>query len=57
MDEQIIIFCPDCCGKFDVEQSDIIEDDILECRLCGAEILVVQEDPIRLKLVGAGEEV
>ncbi len=51
MEKEIIIFCPDCRGKFQVNESDIIEDDILECPLCGAELIVVQEDPIKLRLV------
>ena len=51
MEKQIIIFCPDCRGKFHVDKSDIIEDDIIECPLCGAELVVLQEDPIKLKLV------
>ena len=51
MEKQIVIFCPDCRGKFDVAKHDIIEDDMLECPLCGAEMVVLQEDPIKLKLV------
>ncbi len=51
MEKQIIIFCPDCRGKFDVNKVDIVEDDMIECPLCGAELVVLQEDPIKLKLV------
>ena len=55
MDEALIIFCPDCRGKFTIEQSDIIEDDIIECHLCGAELIVTNEDPIMLKPMSMDE--
>lgn len=44
------LYCPDCRGRFEVEGSDIAEGEVLECSLCGAEILVKQENPIRIKL-------
>jgi predicted RNA-binding Zn-ribbon protein involved in translation (DUF1610 family) len=55
MDESIIIYCPDCRGKFTVQRSDIIEDDIIECPLCGAELIVECEEPIKLKLMDMDE--
>lgn len=51
MSRNVTIFCPDCRGRFNVQRSDIIEEDILECSLCGAEIEVLQERPIKLRLV------
>jgi uncharacterized protein YbaR (Trm112 family) len=56
MIEEFIIYCPDCRGKFEVEESDFIEEEILECSLCGAEIVVVETDPIKLKLMEPGED-
>jgi len=50
MNRILVIYCPDCRGKFEIEHSDIEEDEILECSLCGAEIKVICENPIRLKL-------
>jgi len=52
MDNQTLVslFCPDCRGRFETEGADIAEDEVLECTLCGAEILILQEDPIRIKL-------
>jgi len=44
------LYCPDCRGRFEVESVDIEEGEVLECSLCGAEILVKQENPIRIKL-------
>lgn len=51
MSRNICIFCPDCRGRFYVKKSEIIEEDILECPLCGAEIEVLQEKPIRIRIV------
>ena len=51
MSKTVIIYCPDCRGKFSVPKSDIIEDDIIECSLCGASIHVLQENPIKLQLL------
>lgn len=56
MEKQLVIYCADCRGKFEVEIADIIEDDILECSLCGAEMVVVQEDPVKLRLVEPDDE-
>ncbi len=56
MTNEFIIYCPDCRGKFEVEETDMLEDDILECSLCGAEILVIQNDPIKLKLMEPEED-
>jgi len=49
-DVEVRIFCPDCRGKFEVMESDLLEGELLECSLCGAEIEVIQENPVRLRL-------
>jgi len=56
MIEEFIIYCPDCRGKFEVAAEDFTEEEILECDLCGAEIVVVEVDPIKLKLLEPGED-
>ncbi len=48
--ENLVIYCPDCRGKFEINSQDLIEDEICECSLCAAEIKVVSTDPIKLKL-------
>ena len=48
--EILVIYCPDCRGKFEINSQDLIEDEICECPLCAAEIKVVSTDPIKLKL-------
>ncbi|MCF7906156.1 hypothetical protein K9L63_03145 [Candidatus Gracilibacteria bacterium] len=56
MKKEIYIFCPDCRGKFEVERTDITEGEILECSLCGAEIEVLQEQPIKIRLLSEDNE-
>jgi uncharacterized protein YbaR (Trm112 family) len=56
MINEFIIYCPDCRGKFEVAAEDFMEEEILECDLCGAEIMVVETDPIKLKLLEPGED-
>jgi len=55
MAKRVIIYCPDCRGKFELDIADVIEGDIIECDLCGAEMIVVQEDPVKLKLYSEDE--
>ena len=49
-DEEVHIFCPDCRGRFTVGLDEIIEGDLVECTLCAAEIQVLEENPIKLRL-------
>lgn len=56
MNEEIYIFCPDCRGKFEVERTDIVEGEILECSLCGAEIEIIQQDPVKIQLLKEDDE-
>ena len=56
MINEFVIYCPDCRGKFDVAVEDFVEEEVLECDLCGAEIMVVETDPIKLKLMQPGED-
>lgn len=51
MNEEIVIYCPDCRGKISFNRDDIIEDDVIECDICGAEMLIEQEDPLQIRLV------
>ncbi len=48
--EEIIIFCPDCRGQFEIDSEDIVEGELIECPLCGAEIEVLSESPIKIRL-------
>ncbi len=56
MINEFIVYCPDCRGKFEVDAEDFVEEEILECDLCGAEIVVVGTDPIKLRLLEPGDD-
>jgi len=56
MEKILVIFCPDCRGKFEIKSSEIAEEEILECELCGAEIRVESVDPIKLKLFRSDDD-
>ncbi len=47
---EVIIYCGDCRGKFSVEVGDIVEEEIIECPLCAAEMQVMSEDPVKIQL-------
>ncbi len=55
-EEVLVIYCPDCRGKFEINNQELIEDEICECPLCAAEIKVICTDPIKLKLFKAEED-
>ena len=50
MQEFITLYCPDCRGKFELDTDDVLEGEVVECALCGAEILVKQKHPLQVKL-------
>lgn len=51
MHEEVEVFCEDCRGRFEVELDDLREGEIIECTLCGAELEIVQEEPLKMKIV------
>ncbi len=48
--------CPDCETAIDVDQDDIEEGQKLECPECGAELEIVNTNPLELDLVVGEEE-
>lgn len=48
---EVEVYCPDCRGRFEVDIDDIREEEILECSLCGCELEVLQENPLKLRIV------
>lgn len=56
MNEEVQIFCEDCRGRFEVELDDLREGEIIECTLCGAELEVLQENPLKMKIVTEEDE-
>lgn len=49
-EDEITIYCNDCRGKFSAYTEDIVEGELIECTLCSAELEVIMEDPIKLRL-------
>lgn len=52
----LAIYCPDCRGRFEVKSEDFQEEEILECPLCAAEVLVTSENPPRVKLFSEDDD-
>ncbi len=48
--------CPECEAKVDVDEEDIEEGQTLDCPECGAELEVVNTNPVELDVVGSEEE-
>lgn len=51
MSEEIVIYCPDCRGKISFKRGEILEDDIIECDICGAEMIIEEMEPLKIRLV------
>ena len=48
--------CPECEAKIDFEDEDIEEGQTLDCPECGAELEVVNTNPLELDVVSNEEE-
>ncbi len=48
--------CPECEAKIDMEDDDVEEGQTLECPECGAELEVVNTNPVELDVVTSEEE-
>ncbi len=48
--------CPECEAKVDVDEEDIEEGQTLDCPECGAELEVVNTNPVELDVVGREDE-
>jgi len=46
--------CPECGGQ--IEMTDVVEGEIVQCGDCGAELEVVSLDPVTLELAPEEEE-
>jgi alpha-aminoadipate carrier protein LysW len=49
-------YCPECEAAIDVEDDDVEEGQKLDCPECGAELEVVNTNPLELEVVSTGEE-
>jgi len=48
--------CPECDAVIDVEEGDLEEGQRIDCQECGAELEVVNTNPVELHVVSSGEE-
>jgi alpha-aminoadipate/glutamate carrier protein LysW len=48
--------CPVCEGTIDVDQDDVDEGDTISCDECGADLKVVNTDPMELESAGEDED-
>jgi alpha-aminoadipate carrier protein LysW len=49
-------YCPECEAAIDVEEDDVEEGQTLDCPECGAELEVVNTNPLELDVVSEEEE-
>lgn len=49
-------FCPDCEAAIDLEEDDVEEGQTMDCPECGAELEVVNTNPLELDVISPGEE-
>jgi alpha-aminoadipate carrier protein LysW len=49
-------YCPECEAVIDVEDDDIEEGQKLDCPECGAELEVVNTNPLELDVISTVEE-
>jgi hypothetical protein len=48
--EDVTVNCLDCLGEFKVAQDEFVEEEIIECTLCAAELVVVSEETGQVKM-------
>ena len=48
-EEEFMVTCPVCDGKFDLDEEDVDEGDTVCCDECGADLRVVGTDPLELE--------
>lgn len=48
--EEVTIYCPSCRGRFEVDANDVVEEEVFDCTLCASEVLILQVDPLKIKL-------
>jgi alpha-aminoadipate carrier protein LysW len=54
--ERIMVSCPECESKLDLDEEEIDEGEVISCAECGTDFEVVTASPLELKAVGEGYE-
>ncbi len=49
-------FCPECEATIDLDEEDMEEGQRVDCPDCGAELEVVNTNPLELEVITSGDE-
>ena len=49
-------YCPKCEASIDAEEDDVEEGRRIDCQECGAELEVVNTNPLELEVISKGNE-
>ena len=49
-------YCPECEASIDAEEDDVEEGQRIDCQECGAELEVVNTNPLELEVISKGNE-
>ena len=49
-------YCPECEASIDLEADDLEEGQRMDCPECGAELEVVNTNPLELDVISGGDE-
>ena len=49
-------FCPECEATIDLEDDEVEEGQTMDCPECGAELEVVNTNPLELEVISSGDE-
>jgi alpha-aminoadipate carrier protein LysW len=55
-EDSLMVTCPKCEGKIDVDAEDVDEGDTISCDECGADLKVVGTDPVEVESAEEVEE-
>lgn len=48
--DEIVVFCPDCRGKFEIDPASLEEGEVFSCPLCMADLQVTSLNPFKVRL-------
>jgi alpha-aminoadipate carrier protein LysW len=52
----VMVLCPECETKLDVEEEEVDEGEVISCPECGTDFEVITATPLELKAVEEGYE-
>lgn len=54
--DMVEIYCPDCRGRFNIPSEEFAEEEIVECSLCAAELFILQENPVKVRIFSGDDD-